>query len=584
MKCQAVGWCLLRVALSVIGVVFLPARIDRIVRIQLYGAATEQQSYIGQEYVDTSIQRAFILLNAAADVAGVGFRQGSALATAKQIARELKNKARGDANERYVLWKVNELEAQIYLEEKDLILQQMQKVQITVNQLVDQFNAEVGKGRPDFAALHRIYKKMALVDVQKSNELADSFNKRYRGISREVVYAIEKALMAGDLDKSRSEVGYCLRNLLYLKISSGAYQELEKRVEDLYRARAMKPKIEQALGAARRSLSKQQVAAARDSLVVAENNLAGIKNSLPREEVAKLTSGVEGVRRSLFTVEDSLVTRNRSLLRTSGVTAANNYLQTVLKVCGVSREKVAMVDKEILSVASPEDTAMQGEIDRIVAATEGSASGALLDDIMVAAKRKAQVKHDSLQAIEDARMKKGLAAAAVRDSIARVEQEERLALLRTAQAKAESVAMELYSLLEKNNAKSAKKRYAAEQAFLQHYLRADAYEALNTTLRYFTEGAQPEGEAIAYIKLVDQPAGSSVAVADKAKSAQTNQGRAQKEIVAIYSLLEGSEIDQAYRRFQKIRTPLQKYLAPEAFSMLEVTVVEAYRYYAEGSQ
>lgn len=583
MKRQAVGRWLLRVVLIMIGVVFLPVRTDRIVRIRLYGAATERQSYIGQEYVDTSIQRAFILLNASADVAGVGFRQGSSLATAKQIARELKNKARGDANERYVLWKVNELEAQIYLEEKDLILQRMQKVQITVNQLVDQFNAEVGKGRPDFATLHRIYKKMALLDVQKSNELADSFNKRYRGISREVVYAIEKALMAGDLDKSRSEVGYCLRNMLYLKISSEVYQGLEKRVEDLYLARAMKPKIEQTVGSARRCLSKQRVTAARDSLAVAENNLIRVKNSLPREEVAKLTIAVEGARRSLVSLEDSLVARNRSLLRTSGVVTANNYLQTVLKACGVSREKVAMVDKEILAVASPEDTVMQGEIDGIVAATDGFASGALLADIMVAAKRKARIKHDSLQVIKNARMKKWLATQAVQDSIARAEQEQRLALLRTAQAKAERCAMELYSLLEKNSVKRAQKRYAKEQEFLQQYLRVDAYETLTTTLRYFTDGAQSEGETIAYIKQVEQPAGLSVAIDDKTKSAQKNQGRAQKEIVTIYSLLEGNEVDQAYRRFQKIRMPLQKYLAPEAFSMLEITVVEAYRYYAKGN-
>ena len=54
-----------------------------------------------------------------------------------------------------------------------------------------------------------------------------------------------------------------------------------------------------------------------------------------------------------------------------------------------------------------------------------------------------------------------------------------------------------------------------------------------------------------------------------------NQERAQSEIIQIYEMLEKNNIKEAIDRFQKNRTPLQKYLDKEVFEMLEMTVTQA---------
>ena len=226
--------------------------------------AAPNKKYLSKGFIDGSIGRAFYVLTEAASVAGVGFRQREAIAEAKKIARNLRELAKGDPNERYVIWKVGELEAQIYLEERDLVLQQMQKGQQDVNQLIVRFNAEVGKSRPDFATLKRIHTLMSRLDVSKANEVASSFNKRYRAISKEVLYSIEKNLANRNLEKAQEELGYCLRNRSYLAISESQYSSIETRVVGLTFAAAEKPFIKAEVDSAFKCISANRISEARN--------------------------------------------------------------------------------------------------------------------------------------------------------------------------------------------------------------------------------------------------------------------------------------------------------------------------------
>lgn len=195
--------------------------------------SADNKKYLAKDLIDSQIGRAFYVLAEAAGMAGVGFRQKEAIDESKRIARRLREMAKGDPNERYIIWKVGELEAQIYLEERDLVLQQMQKGQQDINKLILRFNAEVGKSRPDFASLKRIHTLMDRLDVSKANEVASSFNKRWRAISREVLFSIEVNLMNRNLDKAKEELGYCLRNKAYLSISDSKYASIENSVVGL---------------------------------------------------------------------------------------------------------------------------------------------------------------------------------------------------------------------------------------------------------------------------------------------------------------------------------------------------------------
>ena len=539
--------------------------------------AAQKTKYISQTVIDSSVQRAFYILTEAASTAGVGFRQKEAIEESKQIVRHLKQIAKGDPNERYILWKVGELEAQIYLEEKDLMLHQMQKGQISINQLIARYNTEVGKPRPDFASLKRIHSQMNNLDVNKANEIAGSYNKRYRAISREVLFSLEKSIVSGDLEKAREELGYCLRNKTYLTIPDSKYQNLENRVEGLTRARLYQPMIQNDIDQANKSLLQNRLAAAREKITSAENRYTEIKNFLPQNESGGLSSLINKASRLLNAKEDSLVNFTISLLHSKGVQAADDHLQKTLKPSGVCREKTAYVDKAILSINSPEDGRMSAEISEL-ATTQENAQEAGFDAMLATAKKKAQIKMDSIRAIEEERLRKEQIEKMRRDSIimhAEFEKQQK-------QNRAASISLELYSLLERNKTDAARNQFSKERSFLQKFMWKDAFEVLEMTVMQPSEPQIVETSvAISYI-----PANQEAAAEPKTQQSEKqkhNEEKAQQEIIEIYSMLESNQIEAAFRRFQKNRTPLQKYLEKEVFSMLESSVVQAHTYHISGN-
>lgn len=576
------------------------------------GAQSNKQ-YLTQEMVDTSIMRGFILLNESAEMLSVGRRHQHSITEAKKIVRSLREMAKGDLNERYILWKAGELEAQIYLEESDLVMQQMRQRQLTINELVDKYNTEVGKWRPDFATLYRIHKNMEQVDAGKAGELADSYNQRTRAISREAVYFLEKALLAGNVDEARKELGYCLRNRLYLHTSNSNYMQLEDKVEGLLHAIEAKPRIEAAAASAARLLDSRNIAAARRTLDTASNLLATVKTNLPQREAIAMSSLLSRASGRLGSIEDSIVNVNVSILRSQGVEAADAYLQKTLRPLGVCHEKAAAVDRMIISTRSPEDHTASAPI-AMIDNDESAPASPVLDDIMLAARKKAQIKMDSMQAIENERLARERREQYRVDSIAAIERAARLAAQRSGEQRADSLAMAIYTLIERNDIAAARSIYGREKPFLKRFLSADGVTMLSTAIDQFAAAPPKAAATVTYIKPVDsgtrsasksshksaaaasslpaqtrpaggQPVSSSsqptqVASAAPLHAEKTNFERAQEEIMGIYGMLENNMIDKAYRRFQINRAPLQKYLAPEAFSMLEMSVRQAYEYYS----
>ena len=571
----------MRIWISCIKIIFLllfiPFVLTIIPIISPFPQAAQKKSYLSQELIDTTVLRAFYIINEAANVAGVGFRQKEAIEHARRIAQQLKTMAKGDPNERYILWKVGELEAQLYLEEKDLLLQQIQKGSVSVNPLIARYNAEVGKDRPDFATMRKIHIQMGLLDNNKANELADSFNKRYRNISREVVYSLEKALMNGDLEKSRQEISYILRNRTYLAITDSRYLQMESRVEGLSRARDLEKIIDKDLATATMYLGKNSLNEARDRITYSKNNFSEINSYLPQQESSDWQMKIDKTDRLLTSKEDSLVNINMMLLNTSGVKAANNFLQSILKPYGVSRDKVAMVDQAILGVNTSDDGKMRKEIGTV--ATEDDTAGSMVfDDIMSSAIKKAQLKSDSINAIQEKEFRRLQAEKAKQDSIQLAAQEKAAQKLRSQQEKAAAIAMEIYSKLEKSNYTAASNLFNKENSFLGTYLGKDAYDMLDATLnRSASEPSVGSSGSIAYVSAVSET--EPVPVSSQIKA---NQQRAQEEIIKIYSMLEQNNPEEAYNRFQKIRTPLKKYLEKEIFDMLETSVLQAYNFSKSG--
>lgn len=536
--------------------------------------AAQKRAYLSQELIDTTVLRAFYIINEAASVAGVGFKQKEAIEQARRIAQQLRTMAKGDPNERYILWKVGELEAQLYLEEKDLLLQQMQKGTVTVNQLIARYNAEVGKDRPDFATMYKIHIQMGVLDGRKADELADSYNKRYRNISREVVFSLEMALMNGDLEKSRQEISYILRNRTYLTIADSRYLQLESRVEGMAKARELEKIVDSDLASAITSVKNNLLNDARDRITASKNNFTEISPYVPQQESGTIQMRINRADRLFASKEDSLVNVNLMLLNTGGVKAADKFLQNVLKPYGVSREKTAQVDQVILGINTSDDGKMKKEIGS-VAADDDTSETMVFNDMLSSAKKKAQLKADSINAVQEKEFRRLQSEKAKQDSIQLAAQEKNANQLRIQQERAASIAMEIYSKLEKNNFKDASNQFNKEKPFLNSYLGNDAFGMLSMTLNQsVSESSGNSSGAITYISSVNE----TKALTPVQSQAKSNQERATEEIVKIYSMLEKNRPEQAYNRFQEIRNPLKKYLDKEIFDMLEASVIQAYNY------
>lgn len=529
----------------------------------------QNEKYLSQSYVDSSIGQAFYLLNEATTMAGVGFHQKEAIDGARRIAFNLKQLAKGDPNERYVLWKTSELEAQIYLEEKDLVLQQVQKGQISVNQLISRYNLEVGKVRPDFSSLKRIHMQISHLDTKKANEMAGSYNNRHRAISREVLFSLEKAIMSGDLKNARQELGYCLRNKIYLDIGDSKYSQLEQKVEGLTRSGEKKPFIEKDIQDARNAIKQFKLNVAREKISSASYLYSGIKNYLSQNESSSISSSIDLTSRYLTSKEDSLVQVNLTILKVKGVQAANDYLKNKLRPSGVSRDKAAYVDNAILSISSP-DTSKIGREIGYMAEEDDSQSAAAFNDLLATAKRKAQAKMDSIRAIEDARWRELQIENARRDSMFLASQAE----MQKFQDSATILSLQLYTMLEKNKTTQASSFFNQKRNFLCKYMWKDAFDILETTIKQ-SLNPPPAEKAVSVSYISNVPESTPAYSQDQILKA--NQQKAQDEILQLYNMLENNQINEAYSRFKKIRSPLQRYLDKEVFAMLETTVTEAYR-------
>jgi hypothetical protein len=537
------------------------------------------KTYIKQETIDTTVMKGFYVLTEAASLAGVGFRHQEAIQTARRLANDLKSKAKGDPNERYIMWKVNELEAQIYLEERELQLQKQQQGQVTVNNLIARYNAEVGKARPDFATLKKIHTQISALDPAKGNEIADSYNNRYRSISREVIYSIEKCVLAGNDSKAREELGYCLRNKNYLSISNTEYYQIESRVDGLSNAYSEKPLIEKETDSSETAIRVNRFGDARTMLFSADYRLKNVSQYFPLATRTTLSAAILKANRRLAQKEDSLVNVNISILNKNGIKAADDYLQKTLKAYGVSREKTAYVDSVILMIKSPDKkTVMAGELEKLSDADTAISpqSSLMLDDIKELARAKAQAKADSIRQADERALQILIADRRKQDSILAAQRDAEQIALQKNQERANAVTMEIYTLIDQNRLSDAENKFRSVQDRLKQYLPPDMYNVLELSLKAVREPVESKG--VSYITPVitqSNPASASPQPQSDAENDKKNQERAQKEILIIYEMIENNQYQNAYNRFQSIRTPLKKYLPAEAFEVLEMTVMQA---------
>ncbi len=495
------------------------------------------------------MSRTLFIINEAAGVAGVGFRQKETLAEAKRMARKLRAEALGDPNERYALWKIGELEWLINLEEKDLVLQSLNKGQGSVNDLISQYNKELGKPRPDFKTLFRIHEQIAALDADRAYEMAISINKRSKSIAREASVAADRAMGIGDAAKAGEEFRYCLKNRSYLGFSDETFDLMQSRVSACARARDELPAARIEVDNSEKLLARCRIGEARAVAAQARCRLIDIRSFVPSGDLGALLARIEGVENLLWQKEDSLVRGTLTILKTRGLTAAKQDLQA-LRTLGVCAPKLSIVDQAILGVSTTDDNGkMRKEIETVSDEVAGSAD--LMAEMRLKAIAKAQKKADSIRRAqriqEDRDLERGI-----------------------------ELTSEIYSLVEKKKTKAASDLFSQNREFLQKNMLADAFTLLEGTVTgafpSVADELRPVAAPVAKQVALLMPAGQPVMPRNDDK-----REKASIIITAIYTMIDQNNLEDAVGRFNRERQFLRATIDKEVFNILESTITQMSR-------
>ncbi len=443
----------------------------------------QEKGYISQTYIDTMIQQAFYQFHLAETALNPRKSQQRAIENAKQVVRKLRRTARGDENEKYILFKVSELEQHIYLEEKDLLLAKMKEGQKSLNQLINQYNAELAKNRPDFRMLVALHKQVGNIDIRKSNQIASSINQRNRNVAREIIHGIEKKMLTGDYAGARKDLDYCRSQQGYLNVSQSRCDQWEKNLGGIEKADLHRASISEQLKRAESLVANRSLSEAWRIIPGLQKSINSAENLSDRQAI-DFRGRVGKLIQRIDHLEDSLFHRSVAILDQQGIDPAIEFMQTELSEYNVSRSCLMRVDSAIMAVA-PQSRQSSGAISEELSnlvQSDQSNSSLTMETARDIAQRRAQAKMDSINAVEEEKARKAALEQARQDSIRLAELQERERKLRKYRVKAQKEMVRIVELLEKGKIKKAHKMFRRKQDPLSLYIEQNTYAMLKQTV------------------------------------------------------------------------------------------------------
>ncbi|NLG17600.1 MAG: hypothetical protein GX556_09755, partial [Fibrobacter sp.] len=443
--------------------------------------AEKQTTYISQSYVDSLVDRAFYIFNSVSDPAS-GIPAERAVEYGKQIAAKLREIARDDVNKKYILWRTGELEAQIYLEESGLLLEKEQFRAKESNELVMLYNAEIGKGRPDFMKLWGMHGRMKTTDTARACTMEKSIVNRASALSREIPSAVEIALENGEYESARGDLTYCEANRQYLSLSSIKLASLQAKLLSDFSLSKERLLLKNDFDSLSSALVSNRLPESRSLALKIRNRLDGIQKAMLQLEWSKYNDEYLRLSRKTGNKEDSLLAIVQSRLKSQGIVAAEEFLDT-LRLHGVSREKMAKIDRIILEEVIARKKTEPSIVK--ISIVEDTSEASVLNDLLAVAKKRVAMKKDSLasQRNENARLTQ---TAEVRRDRMRValemqqkRQQERMQE-NTRRARQELIAV--YTLLESGKEKDALAYFQKVRELLEENLSDEEFKKVNQSV------------------------------------------------------------------------------------------------------
>jgi hypothetical protein len=370
-----------------------------------------------------------------------------------------------------------------------------------------------------------------------------------------------------------------------LKISTEKFSSIAMKISAQNEAIKEKGPIDQELSISGPFLSHNKIGIVRKSIADLQGRLYRITPDLPIKDRTAYTVKINSLISAVNRKEDSLVAFCRSVLKTKGQDAALDYLEHVLRPCGVSEEKIGQTDTQILHKNGPDknngDTAVDRQLEA-AAAPENNNNGINLADVRLMAKKKTQQRADSLRAVEEEKARIHRMEQVHADSIKQAaEKQAHEAALLEDEKKANNLAMDIYTLIGGNKSAEAQKKFTSARKNLGKYLSKESYSQLQAMVfqSYETSGRRDDKNESNAVVLVSKSPSTIMdlqGTESQEQNSELNREKAKQVTTQIYNLIETNEIEAAYKRFMQARRPLEKYCDKEAYNMLESSVIQAH--------
>ncbi|ERP31563.1 hypothetical protein [Chitinivibrio alkaliphilus] len=523
------------------------------------------QEFLSQAEIDTTIQRAYYRFIAADRRAGgSSTSQKEAIQQARQAAQRLREKAETDPNARYILWRVNELEAQIALEQEEYNTVNAYRRGVEINEIVDEFNKELDAERPSFAKLYGLHASMLSLDTRHANELADLVNHHQRYIRQKTTQSINDAFGRGDYDTAKELYEYAVSNRRYLGISPGLYDQWSRRITQRRTAQFLRDELDERLRKVEEQVAaNQHITHSRRTIQIFSADLENASERLDRSFTNRYQRRLEEMAAEIDRVEDSLVSHGISLIRPGDTQEAARFMENTLSQAGISNSKLAMVDRKILQASQRHmDDETAKSVARQLEGLNGAApTGGLIStgDIQ----GRLHSRRDSVEqrfamieakAIQHYRREN-------RRKMRRFDREHRR--LTRNQARAEDRLAAITELLDRGRFRRARRRYDRHRDDLFAY--GDARSLFIVRMRINE-----------YFETHDDPDIARIQALQEEQSDSAHAAKAAEVIGKIYTNVENRNFMDALKIYYTNTDLLREHAHDEAFSAMRVYLLRRY--------
>ncbi|HMA64739.1 MAG TPA: hypothetical protein VKO63_06070, partial [Chitinispirillaceae bacterium] len=431
------------------------------------------ETFVSQFYVDSLIDNAVFKFYSRFDPSS-GITHEDAIKYAKGITYKLRETAAKDANKKYILAKVNELEQQIYLEENELTMEKAQWSQKKSNELIAEFNSGLAKERPDFEKLYKIKSRLIGIEPKKCVEVETSFKNRAVSFGKVIPSVIDQLLGSGNTIDAQMELAYCVQNASYIKISAADLARLEAKVLSKSIASYTVKLVKDSFDSLKMYLGNMDFKTAHWIENSTSVQIHFLKKELTSSEWERYNSDMQVLSRKINAKEDSLIAIAERLVRVDRIVDAGAMLDTLKKI-GVNSDKLAVVNKVLLHSLITQQKNLK-ETNIYALDVDTGATKPVLADLVLAAKSKAladrensiRLRNEKNALTQTAEVKKERAAMSLEMQKKRADARRNSEL-----QKAYDKMVEIFSLIEKDNLDDAQKSYASARNVLVENVASD---------------------------------------------------------------------------------------------------------------